>query len=180
MDPFRVMLHSIAARLSDDDVASLKFLCRDDVGKKKLESVRSAMDLFTILIEQRLITKENVDYLDVFLTARKREDLLLDLRRYVEEREVGAPGDQPDAREKPVKVIGENVGKEWKQLMRELDFSDVKMDRIVAANPLNLREQLVQSLLEWQTWKGKDAKADDLIKALRNCKMNLVADRVEQ
>ncbi|NXX89301.1 FADD protein, partial [Centropus bengalensis] len=180
MDPFRVVLHSIAARLSDDDVASLKFFCREDVGKKKLESVRNAMDLFTIFIEQRLITKDNVDYLAGFLTTMKREDLSLDLRRYIEEREVGAPGDQPDAREKPVRVIGENVGKDWKKLMRELDFSDVQMERVLAANPLNLHEQLVQSLLEWQRCKGKEAKADDLIKALRCCKMNLVADRVEQ
>lgn len=65
-------------------------------------------------------------------------------------------------------------------LMRKLDFSDVRMERIMVAKPNNLREQLFQSLREWQKWKGKDAKVADLIKALRDCNMNLVADIAEQ
>lgn len=93
--------------------------------------------------------------------------------------------DQPDVNEKrlqkaAIEVICENVGRDWKMLMRSLGFPEVKMDRIVAAYPFNLHEQLIQSLREWQKWRGKDAKVADLIKALRGCSMNLVADRVEQ
>lgn len=65
-------------------------------------------------------------------------------------------------------------------LMRELEFSDVHMERIMAAHPYDLREQLVQSLRQWQSRKGRDAKVTDLITALRRCNLNLVADLVEQ
>lgn len=57
---------------------------------------------------------------------------------------------------------------------------EVKLDRIEEAYPRKLYEQLVQALREWQKWKGKDAKVADLIKALRACKLNFVADKVEE
>ncbi|NWI32932.1 FADD protein, partial [Sula dactylatra] len=123
---------------------------------------------------------DRVSFLEGLLVSIKREDLLSQLKQFVEEGEVNSPDDQPDVHEKPIEVICENVGRDWKMLVRKLGISEVKMDRIVAANPLSLHEQLVQSLREWRKWKGKDAKVIDLIKALRACNMNLVADRVEQ
>ncbi|KAF1619276.1 UNVERIFIED_CONTAM: FAS-associated death domain protein, partial [Eudyptes pachyrhynchus] len=180
MDPFLTLLHSFSSSLSDAELSSLKFLCREKIGKRKLESVRSGGELFSILLEQQLIASHEVSFLEGLLGSIKREDLVSQLKQFVEEGEVNAPDDQPDVHEKPFEVICENVGRDWKILMRKLGFSEVKMDRVMAANPFNLREQLAQSLREWQKWKGRDAKVTDLIKALRGCNMNLVADRVEQ
>ncbi|KFQ11689.1 FADD protein, partial [Haliaeetus albicilla] len=180
MDPFFTLLHSFSSSLSDNELSSLKFLCRGKIGKRKLEAVRSGSELFTILLEQQVITSDKVAFLEGLLKSIKREDLLSQLKQFVEEGEVNDPDDEPDVHEKPIEVICENVGRDWKMLIRKLGLSEVKMDRILAANPFNLREQLFQSLREWQKWKGKDAKVADLIKALRDCNMNLVADRVEQ
>uniref|UniRef100_A0A8C0HH00 FAS-associated death domain protein n=1 Tax=Buteo japonicus TaxID=224669 RepID=A0A8C0HH00_9AVES len=185
MDPFFTLLHSFSSSLSDNELSSLKFLCRGKIGKRKLEAVRSGIELFTILLEQQVITSDKVEFLEGLLKSLKREDLVSQLQQFVEEGEVNDPDDEPDVHEKrlqkvAIEVICENVGRDWRMLIRELGLSEVKMDRIVAANPFNLREQLFQSLREWQKWKGKDAKAADLIKALRDRNMNLVADRVEQ
>ncbi|KFW09196.1 Protein FADD, partial [Fulmarus glacialis] len=176
MDPFLSLLHSFSSSLSDNELSSLKFLCRGKIGKRKLDGG----ELFSILLEQQLIASDKVSFLEDLLESIKREDLVSQLKQFVEEGEVNAPDDQPDVHEKPIEVICENVGREWKMLMRKLGISEVQMDRIVAANPFNLQEQVVQSLRTWQKWKGKDAKVTDLIKALRGCNMNLVADRVEQ
>uniref|UniRef100_A0A8C3BDR8 FAS-associated death domain protein n=1 Tax=Cairina moschata TaxID=8855 RepID=A0A8C3BDR8_CAIMO len=185
MDPFLTLLHSFSLSLSAAELRDLKFLCRDKIGKRKLESVQSGAELFNFLLEQQVITNHDVDFLKTMLKRIKREDLITRLEHFVEEGEAHVPEDQPDVNEKrlqkvAIEVICENVGREWKMLMRKLGFSEVKMDRIIAANPLNLKEQLVQSLREWQKWKGKDAKVTDLIKGLRDCNMNLVADLVEQ
>ncbi|XP_068540690.1 FAS-associated death domain protein [Anas acuta] len=185
MDPFLTLLHSFSSSLSAAELRELKFLCREKIGKRKLESVQSGTELFNFLLEQQVISSHDVDFLKTMLKAIKREDLVTRLEHFVEEGEANVPEDQPDVNEKrlqkvAIEVICENVGREWKMLMRKLGFSEVKMDRIIAANPLNLKEQLVQSLREWQKWKGKDAKVTDLIKGLRDCNMNLVADLVEQ
>ncbi|NXK04042.1 FADD protein, partial [Herpetotheres cachinnans] len=180
MDPFLTLLHSFSTSLSGSELSSLKFLCRGKIGKRKLELVESGGELFSILLEQQLITSAEVSFLEGLLVSIKREDLVSQLKQFVEEGEVKAPEDEPDVHEKPIEVVCENVGRDWKMLMRKLGLSEVKMDRIVTANPFSLQEQVVQSLREWQKWKGKDAKVTDLIKALRDCNMNLVADRVEQ
>lgn len=64
--------------------------------------------------------------------------------------------------------------------MRELGLPEVKLDKVEAAYPFNLEEVVFQALREWQKWKGKDAKVADLIKGLRGCNLNLVADKVEE
>ncbi|NXT51393.1 FADD protein, partial [Pluvianellus socialis] len=180
MDPFLTLLNSFSASLSDAELASLKFLCRAVITKRKLESVQSGRDLFGFLLEQQLIASDRVSFLEELLKNIKREDLVCQLKQFVEEGGVDAPDDQPDVHERPIEVICDNVGKDWKMLMRKLDMSEVKLERIVVANPYNLREQLFQSLQEWQKWKGRDAKVTDLIKALQDCHLKLVADKVEK
>ncbi|NXD26160.1 FADD protein, partial [Spelaeornis formosus] len=179
VNPFLSLLHSISSGLSDTELSSMKFLCRDRISKRKLEMVQSGRELFTILLEQREIAADSLGFLRKLLQHISRSDLLSQLVQF-EEEESHTCDDQPDGHEKPVAVICDNVGRDWKKLMRELGMPEVKLDRIEAAYRFNLYEELVQALREWQRWKGKDAKVADLIKALRGCNLNLVADKVEE
>ncbi|NWV95837.1 FADD protein, partial [Machaerirhynchus nigripectus] len=179
VDPFLSLLHSISSSLSDKDLSDMKFLCRNRIRKRKLEAVQSGRELFSILMEQQEIARDNLKLLRELLQEIDRGDLVARVVQF-EEEEPHAPDDQPDVHEKPVAVICDNLGREWKKLMRELGMPEVKLDRIEAAHRFDLYEQLVQALREWQRWKGKDAKVADLIKALRGCNLNLVADMVEE
>ncbi|NXT98889.1 FADD protein, partial [Buphagus erythrorhynchus] len=179
VNPFLSLLNSISSGLSDAELSEMKFLCLDKIGKRKLDAVQSGRELFSILMEQQLIAPDSLEFLKKLLQHIRRADLLTQVVQF-EEEEPHAPDDQPDGREKPVNVICESVGKEWKKLMRELRMPEVKLDRIVTAHPNNLYEQLVQGLREWQVRKGKDAKVADLIKALRACNLNYTADNVEE
>ncbi|NXQ43206.1 FADD protein, partial [Catharus fuscescens] len=179
VNPFLSLLNSISSGLSDTELSQMKFLCRDKIGKRKLDAVQSGRELFSILMEQQLIAHYNLEFLKKLLQHIERRDLVSQVVQF-EEEEPHTPDDQPDGHEKPVDVICDHVGREWKKLMRELGMAEVKLDRIVAAHPFNLYEQLVQALREWQVCKGKDAKVADLIKALRSCNLNLVADKVEE
>uniref|UniRef100_A0A2D4J956 Caspase family p20 domain-containing protein n=3 Tax=Micrurus lemniscatus lemniscatus TaxID=129467 RepID=A0A2D4J956_MICLE len=61
---FRQQLLSIDENLGKDNVEDLKFLCSDFISLKKLETVKSALDIFQFLINEDLINKD-----DTFLIA---------------------------------------------------------------------------------------------------------------
>ncbi|XP_015685429.1 caspase-10-like, partial [Protobothrops mucrosquamatus] len=61
---FRQQLLSIDENLGKEDVEDLKFLCSDFISLKKLETVKSAQDIFQFLINEDLINKD-----DTFLIA---------------------------------------------------------------------------------------------------------------
>ncbi|NXW79811.1 FADD protein, partial [Hirundo rustica] len=178
LDPLRSLLHSISSHLSDKELSDLKFLLRDKIGKRKLDPVQSGQGLFSILMEQREIARDNLELLKKLLQHIKRQDLLSDVVQF-EEQQPPAPNDQPDEHEEPIGVICDYVGRDWKRLMRALGMPEVKLDKIEAAYPFQLDEKVFQALREWKKWMGKDAEVAELIKALRSCRLNFVADKVE-
>ncbi|NWT98706.1 FADD protein, partial [Urocynchramus pylzowi] len=179
VDRFLSLQLSISSGLSVEELNKMKFLCQNKITKRRREEVQIGVDLFNILMEQHVITPNKLEFLKELLQHIHRHDLLSLVVQF-EQGERHTPDDQPDEREKPFKVICANVGREWKKLMRELDLPDVKLDKVVEAYRYDLEEAVFQALREWQKWKGKDAKVADLIKALRGCHLNLVADRVEE
>ncbi|XP_005491719.2 FAS-associated death domain protein [Zonotrichia albicollis] len=184
LDPFQSLLFSVSSELSAAEVKELKFLCGDKVPKGKSETVRIGLDLFSILRERGHIAPDNLEFLKQLLRKINRVDLLALVEQF-EQGELQAPEDQPDEHEKRLLrvafgVIHENVGRDWKKLMRELRLPDVKLDKVEAAYRYDLQEMVFQALREWQKWKGKDAKVADLIRALQGCNLRLVADLVEE
>ncbi|XP_042337036.1 FAS-associated death domain protein-like [Plectropomus leopardus] len=76
-------------------------------------------------------------------------------------------------------VIAENLGRNWRKLGRKLGLTDVKLESISRRHPTELDETVRELLKEWRKSRGAEARAEELIKALRACEFNLTADKVE-
>lgn len=100
MDPFLVLLHSVSAGLASEELTQLKFLCRDRVGKRKLERVQSGLDLFSVLMEQSELDRANTALLRFLLESLRRQDLLQRLDAFVDGAVAGADAD-PEQRGGP-------------------------------------------------------------------------------
>ncbi|XP_069341476.1 caspase-10 [Eulemur rufifrons] len=73
---FRERLLIIDSRLGAKDVEQLKFLCRDFVSPKKLETCRSALDIFNLLLAAELLSEEDSFFLAELLYILDWKSLL--------------------------------------------------------------------------------------------------------
>ncbi|RXM28860.1 FAS-associated death domain protein [Acipenser ruthenus] len=123
-------------------------------------------------MEKGKISIDNTGFLRLLLTKIKREDLLEKLdnfEKYGSER-----------LETAFEVICDNLGKQWKMFARKIGVSDARLDQIQDRHPCDMREQIRQVLKTWQKVQGNDANAAELIRKLRDCRLNLVADTVDE
>lgn len=77
-------------------------------------------------------------------------------------------------------TVCDHVGRDWKRLARQLKVSEAKIDGIEERYPRSLSEQVRESLRVWKNAEREQATVARLVKALRACQLNLVADLVEE
>ncbi|XP_063800209.1 FAS-associated death domain protein isoform X2 [Pseudophryne corroboree] len=176
MDRLSVMLLKVSDRLTAKETDDLKFLCRKKITKKKMEAVSKATDLFSRLLEQAEIAQDDLAFLEQLLQNIDRKDLVEEVRNYQSScsREETA-GDQLDL---AFDIICDNVGRDWRKLVRTLGVTEVTMEQVIYANPFNMQEQLMQCLKEWRKKKRDDANVSALVLALEHCRMRLVAEKL--
>ncbi|XP_078405617.1 FAS-associated death domain protein [Cetorhinus maximus] len=183
---FNILLNDISQNLSKENLESLRFLCKDEIGKRKLENIDSGIKLFQQLEELNLLSSEDTNVLSKLLEQIRRPDLLNKLLAF--QRENGGDLQQPvcemgagsERLNIAFEVICNEVGKDWRMLARKLGHKEALLQQIEYKHPRNMREQILQALIEWQKTKGKEATVEALITTLRGCKLNMVADSVEE
>ncbi|XP_062868914.1 protein FADD [Trichomycterus rosablanca] len=182
MDRFKFMLLEISDRLSQDNVAKLKFLCGGRIGKKKSEQISSGIHLFECLIERAEIGPQNTELLRELLTNIGQQ-VLLDLVDQYEGEPMCTEAPKREEQEKinqATELIVQHMGKKWLQYGRKLGISEVKLEGIQEKHPRNLEEQVRELFKEWSKMRKAEAKVNELIAALRACDLNFTADVVEK
>ncbi|NXF83928.1 CASPA protein, partial [Sclerurus mexicanus] len=82
---FRPQLLSISENLVAEDVAALKFFCTDLLARKKLEGVKSAIDVFDLLMNEAYLSVEDT-FLLAELLYRIKCPFLLEKLGYTQEK----------------------------------------------------------------------------------------------
>lgn len=76
-------------------------------------------------------------------------------------------------------VIVNNVGRSWRKFGRKLGLTEVHLESIARKHPTDLMETVVELLKMWRKIKPEEGE-NELVKALRDCDLNLTADKVEE
>ncbi|XP_044540864.1 LOW QUALITY PROTEIN: FAS-associated death domain protein, partial [Gracilinanus agilis] len=152
VDPFLLVLQRISCNLSRQELEEMKFFCKKDIGKKKLNEVEQGIQLFSYLMQQNLLSTNNTDFLTSMLQNLKRDDLIQELVNCVGNKP--GPGDQLHPKmegqaEATLRILCDHVVQEWTRLVHERGISQVDIDRSIYAHPHDQKQQLYQSLLLW-------------------------------
>ncbi|XP_068566849.1 FAS-associated death domain protein [Cebidichthys violaceus] len=179
MSSLPLLLH-ISNQLTEEQLANMKYLCRDMIGKGMLEKISSGTQLFQALTERGHLGADNTELLSRLLKNINRNDLSDELDNF--ESGSGDSDDQPDAAERAkldvaTEVIAENLGRNWRKLGRKLGLTDVKLESI-SSRHTDLEETARELLKEWRRSRRAEARASELVAALRACQLNLTADNV--
>ena len=75
------------------------------------------------------------------------------------------------------KKLPVDIGVKWKDLARELEFSQASIEIIAKENFHNAKECCIAVLVRWLRREGKDATAEKLVEALVEIGLKNVADR---
>lgn len=75
------------------------------------------------------------------------------------------------------KKLPVDIGVKWKDLARELEFSQATIEIIAKENFHNAKECCIEVLVRWLRREGKDATAEKLVEALVEIGLKNVADR---
>ncbi|XP_008308078.1 FAS-associated death domain protein [Cynoglossus semilaevis] len=177
---FNSMLLDISNKLSSKELEEMKFLCREIIGKKNMEQINSALNLFQFLSERGKLAADRTEFLSKLLKDIQRPGL-----SEIVENFQGKPDDQLEPTERDrlniaTEVIAENLSKNWRKLGRKLGLSEVKLESISKRHPTDIEETVVEMLKEWRIHRGAEARTIDLLEALRACQYNLTADKVEE
>ncbi|XP_077057862.1 FAS-associated death domain protein [Siphateles boraxobius] len=180
---FRAMLLDISNKLSEENVKSLKFLCTD-IGKKRLEKINKGIELFECLIERAEIGPNNTDLLRNLLKGID-QTLLLEILEDYETQATRSPADGLDEKEREkintaTEIMVEHLGKKWLQVGRKLGLQHTQLEGIQEKHSRDLEEQVRELLRLWMRIRRENARVEELIRALRDCKQNLTADLVEK
>ncbi|XP_069824233.1 FAS-associated death domain protein [Dendropsophus ebraccatus] len=179
VETFPAMLLRISNKLSDKELDDMKFLCQKKIVKKKLETITVPIHLFRHLQELVEISEDDVSFLVELLNTINRPDLAQEVENFQEPQSRADDGER-DHLDQAFDIICDNVGKDWKKLIRTLGVPEPTVDRVIYANPNNLQEQLRQCLNEWRKKRKDGATISALVQALENCRMRLVSERLTE
>ncbi|RXN16936.1 FAS-associated death domain [Labeo rohita] len=140
------------------------------------------IDLFECLIEKTEIGPDNTERLR-FLLNKIDQQVLLEIIDDYERGVTASTADALDPNEREniniaTDVIVAHLGRKWLQVGRKLGLQPTQLESIQEKHSRDLEEQVRELIKQWMKMKKENARVQDLITALRDCKQNLTADLV--
>ncbi|KAH9505255.1 hypothetical protein Btru_059065 [Bulinus truncatus] len=200
---FRAMIVLLKTKITDSELDSMKFLCKDFIPGRIRDGLDNPLKLFEALEERNKLSATNLSFLkDLLRTAcNKREDVLQivdnfergNARANMCERRNTRVNNQHihlatdfDARptqESGLKevfgVLENSLGREALHFLRRLGIEDDVLERLRADFPRDTKEVIHRALRHWEDVERPNADVNRIKEALKKENRNDLVDKIE-
>ncbi|XP_070545507.1 FAS-associated death domain protein-like [Ptychodera flava] len=207
---FRKMLMKVAMKLKrDDEFEKIKFMCFF-IPRSRREEIKSTLQLIEEMEFSDYLSVDDTSFLKDCLEEINRKDLVRIVEGYEDVRvgpvtavqhqstsvsrvngSTVLPSKQnkgPIAQETPegtdlteeFEYLRNNLGRDWRTLARKFHLSETDIDAITYNHSRDLKEQSTQAMYLWKKNLGVRADRKSLVETLRKCRLNYLADHVEE
>ncbi|GFS16290.1 FAS-associated death domain protein-like [Elysia marginata] len=172
---FRALIVKITNDIDSDDFNKLKSLCKDFIGQRDLSKLNTPLDLLHQLEQHQKLKPNDVEFLNYLLEHGCKNGSTLKSHVTTYEIKWSSSKDTPKDMKRVATFLANNLGREYKRVLRSAGLPDNRIDILIEDNPRNTREVIYQGFCECFS---RDASIEDIIQALEASRCKNLADKV--
>lgn len=178
---FRAMLVKISDNINPEDLNKLKSMCKDIIGQRNLSKLDQPIMLFEALEQQRKLTPNDVSFLTYLLEkgCLKNGPILMSSHLTPYKTKWLSSKDTLADMQKLANYLADNLGKEYRRVLRLTGLPDQRIDQLQDDYPRNSREVMYRGFCECFR-EPISASLEDVLKALEDARCKSLAEQIKK
>uniref|UniRef100_A0A2C9LNN3 Death domain-containing protein n=1 Tax=Biomphalaria glabrata TaxID=6526 RepID=A0A2C9LNN3_BIOGL len=190
---YRAMIVELSSKLTDKELGSMKFMCKEIIPNRVRDSLATSLHLFEALEERNKLSATNLEFLKHLLKTgcNKREDVLLIVENFErgnvrivnqciqQAMDIYTHPMQESGLRDIFQVLEDNLGRDAFHVLRRLGVNDDVLDGLRSDYPRDIKEVIHRALRHWEDSVRHMEPKTKIVEALKKESRNDLVNKIK-